>query len=168
MGVVSSRPPAQRRQREATTEFTKSGSRAERSNRQAPLSSLLGEVPSSSHWALPISSRSSRSCRLTRSVLCGVGCVTMIDWSWSIAASNCPVSAFRFRRAYSARKARPRSRKPGRRPRQAHRTARSLARWFRPAWQSLLSLSIMRIDSASILRPIGPQTWAESQLSAIC
>jgi len=98
----------------------------------APLSSLPGEVPSSSHWALPISSRSSRSCRLTRSVLCGVGCATMIDWSWSIAASNCPVSAFRFRRAYSARKARPRSRKPGRRPRLAH-DGRSLARWFRPA-----------------------------------
>jgi hypothetical protein len=64
---------------------------------------------SSSHWAVPISSSSSRSCRLTKSVLCGAGCATMTDRSCSIAASNCSVSAFRFRRAYSARKARPRS-----------------------------------------------------------
>jgi hypothetical protein len=96
---------------------------------------------SSSHWALPISSKSSRSCRLTRSFLCGVGWATMTDYSCSIAVSNCSVSAFRFRRAYSAGKVRPRSlpesvwlRKPGSRPRPAHQTARSLARWFRPAW----------------------------------
>ena len=41
---------------------------------------------SSSHSALPIPSRRSRSCRLTRSVLCGVGCATMTDCSCSIAA----------------------------------------------------------------------------------
>src|SRR5215471_9885064 len=63
---------------------------------------------SSSHWALPISSRSSRSCRLTRSVLCGVGRghdrLELVDRRQQLL-----VSAFRFRRAYSARKALPRT-----------------------------------------------------------
>jgi hypothetical protein len=110
---------------------------------------------SSSHWALPISSRSSRSCRLTRSFLCGVGWATMTDCICSIAVSNCSVSAFRFRRAYSAGEGAA-ALAPRKRLAESlvvvlvRRTGRraSLRDAFGRHGQSLLSrLSIMRIDS---------------------
>ena len=64
---------------------------------------------SSSHCAVTISSCSARNCCLIVSEVCGAAGVATKDCNRPIAASSCSVSALRLRRAYAARKARPRA-----------------------------------------------------------
>jgi hypothetical protein len=138
-GAVSSRPPAQHR-REATRGFAKPGFRPERSIRQAPALRCQEKFV---ELALGIADLVEKLTQLSFDQVVSVrrrlgdhDRLQLLDRRQQLLSVGVPVPPRIFSGEGAAALA-PRSvwlRKPGSRPRPAHRTARSLARWFRPAW----------------------------------